>query len=157
MLLFSGNWAVYRYGTVYMSENKISNLIISKPGRYRDSLEIFISALPDFKESVCVDTIHDAESYISDILSYDLIIVNPDNENADILESLLAIKRLLPVSKLLVVADAAIWQKVKQIPDVDHVSLKGFSINQFRAVIRSMFVENDKVNMEEAALKIPVM
>ena len=53
----------------------------------------------------------------------------------DSLQALGEIKNLNPACKVLVVADAATWQLARNVPEVDLVSLKGFSIQHFRSII----------------------
>ena len=140
---------------VFMNDTAISNMIISKPGRYRDSLGVLLSAIPDIEEAICVDTVQDAVKMFSEGFSFDLIIINTDQDEINIIETLSSVKRLSPYSKMLVMADAAIWQKIKQVPEVDHVSLKGFSIHQLRTAIDALFGGNGKLKSEELYLDYP--
>ena len=137
---------------MFIAGDKISILIISKPGRYRDSLDVLLSAIPDIKETACVDSVQDAEQVLSCENEYELIIVDMDDEGMHGLDLLIDIKRYAPNSKMLVVADAAIWQKARQLSFADHVSLKGFSIHQLHTIITSLFDKNGHNKPEELVL-----
>lgn len=121
-------------------KKKLSVLVISTPSRYRDSLGVVLSAIPEIDKIKFVDGLQDALLLLGES-GWDLVIYDTEQDGVDPHQALVEIKSLNQTCRVLVVADAAIWQLTRNIPEADLVSLKGFSIQHFRAIIDPMVTE----------------
>ena len=112
----------------------IPALIMARPGRVRDGLQVLLATVPQVGHVNLVENVSDLFATVGDTNPL-LVLLDANLSDAHVMAVLTTIKRVYPDSRCLVIADSLYQQMRAKNAGADGVLLRGFSAVEFAEMV----------------------